>query len=71
MLNPFFLQPESHKGKKNSAAEEEFSAQLYGHSLDTSTPRPSVGLWVGKLLIRMGHKLTKQDDELSSFKEHA
>ena len=72
MLNPIILQPErKDKRSKNSAAAPEFSTEIYGHSLDTSTPRPSVGLLVGRLLIRMGQKLAKEDVDLKISRENA
>lgn len=71
MLNPFIQLGPKEEGNQKNAAAEEFSVQMYGHSLDTSTPRPSMGLWVGRLLIRMGQKLTKQDAQLKSIRENA
>jgi hypothetical protein len=44
---------------------------MYGHSIDTSTPHPSMGLWVGKLLIRMGEKLAGRNAVLKTDKEKA
>jgi len=69
MLNPW-LQPGPTEKRRQNRTAQELSAQIYSHSLDTSTPRPSVGLWVGKLLIRMGEKLAKQDDQLKSIREN-
>ncbi len=71
MLNPFLQSMPDEKQRQAHANNEEFNAQMYGHSLDTSKPHPSVGLWVGRLLIRMGEKLTKQDTELHSIKENS
>jgi hypothetical protein len=70
MLNPFLQPQPDNKQRKTTLSNEEFSAQMYGHSLDTSTPHPSVGLWVGRLLIRMGEKLTKHDKDLQTLKDN-
>ncbi len=71
MLNPFIQLPPDHKQRKPTPLTEESIAQLYGHSVDTASPRPSMGLWVGRLLIRMGQKLSKEDIRLKSSGEHA
>ncbi len=70
MLNPFvqFVQREKDKGAPRR--REETIAEMYGHSVDTSSPHPSMGLWVGKLLIRMGEKLAKQDMPLETDREN-
>ena len=70
MLNPFIhlLPPE--KRQKPTLDTEESIAQTYGHSLDTASPHPSVGLLVGKLLIKMGEKLANQDQPMKSTREN-
>jgi len=71
MLNPFLHPMPEQKPRQNHGEVEEYTAQMYGHSLDTASPRPSVGLWVGRLLIRMGHMLTKEDADLQTSREHS
>ena len=71
MLNPF-LQPVPAKKQAHPQNDhEELAAEIYGHSLDTSVPRPNVGLWVGRLLIRMGEKLANEDVESKSSRQAA
>ncbi len=71
MLNPF-LQPMPEKQKHQVQTDSDMpKVQMYGHSLDTATPRASVGLLVGRLLIRMGQMLAKQDSEPDNTKEKA
>jgi hypothetical protein len=70
MLNPFLQPMPDKKQRQMTTNSEEFSAQMYGHSLDTSKPHSSVGLWVGQLLIRMGQKLTKHDTDLQTLKDN-
>jgi hypothetical protein len=70
MLNPF-LQPIPTEKRRLTTATEEARAQILGHSIDTASPHPTMGLWVGKLLIRMGEKLANQDHQLKELKEHA
>lgn len=70
MLNPFLQPIRPDRQRHTNAASEEAAAQMYGHSLDTASPHPSVGLWVGRLLIRMGETLTRQNHELKELKEH-
>jgi hypothetical protein len=71
MLNPFLQPIRPEKPHRTSAAAEEAAAQFHGHSLDTASPHASVGLWVGRLLIRMGKQLAHQDHELKELKERA
>ncbi|MGE5073275.1 MAG: hypothetical protein ACM3MF_07600 [Anaerolineae bacterium] len=71
MLNPFLQPIRPQKPHRTSAAAEEAAAQMIGHSLDTASPHPSVGLLVGRLLIRMGEHLAHQNHELKDLKEHA
>ncbi len=70
MLNPFMQFVEREKEKENARWREESLAEMVGHSVDTASPRPSMGLWVGKLLIRMGEKLVKQDMPLNTHREN-
>jgi len=69
MFNPFLQPLPTEKRRHNPATNGDFPAEFYGHSLDTSSPRPSVGLWIGRLLIKMGEKLAKQDVELKTTRE--
>ncbi len=72
MLNPMLLQPDKvEKRKQDRAVVQEFAPLVVGHSLGTANPRPSVGLFIGRLLIRMGHKLAKQDSELKGIRQNA
>ncbi len=72
MLNPFLNpMPTQQKPKKTVANTDESIAQTFGHSLDTASPRPSMGLLLGKLLIRMGEKLAKEETPLKSTREGA
>ncbi len=71
MFDPFVQIASDEKGKKLNGRAGESIAEMYGHSIDTASPRPSMGLWVGRLLIRMGEKLTKQDVSLNTDKEKA
>ena len=71
MLDPFVQLASSEKGKKFAGPAGETFGEMYGHSIDTASPRPSVGLWVGRLLIRMGEKLAKQDIPLKRDRENA
>ncbi len=72
MLNPMFLQPNhTEKRKHRRAATQEFSTFNVEHCLDTANPRPSMGLFIGRLLIRMGQKLSKQDGELKGIRQNA
>ena len=50
---------------------EEYASHLTGYSVDTASPRPPMGLWLGRLLIRMGQKLTKEDADLKITRENA
>jgi hypothetical protein len=71
MLNPFLQSVSPEKRKKLAEESEESFAQMHGYSMDSASPRPTVGLWVGKLLIRMGQKLTKEDVPLNSNRQNA
>jgi hypothetical protein len=71
MLNPF-LQPVPAKKQAHPQNDrDELTATLYGHSLDTAVPQANVGLWVGKLLIRMGEKLANEDIQSKKSAENA
>ncbi len=51
MLNPRFLQPnQPEKSEHDSSAAHGFFSLIYGRSADTASPRPSIGLFVGRLL---------------------
>ena len=71
MMNPFLQIPPEKTGKNRTALDDEMAAQLYAQTIRSSTPRKNVGLWVGKLLIKMGKKLAEQDIEMKTSKEHA
>ena len=71
MLNPF-IQIGTEEDRRKGASEIDKSVvQAYGHSLDTASPRPAMGLWLGRLLIRMGQKLAKEDMNLKVNRERA
>ncbi len=71
MFDPFVQIAADEKGKKLTGRTGTSIAEMYGHSIDTASPRPSMGLWVGRLLIRMGERLTKQNVSLNTNKEKA
>ncbi len=71
MLDPFVQIVSDEREKKLTGRARESIAEMYGHSVDTASPRPSMGLWVGRLLIRMGEKLTKQNPALKANRENA
>lgn len=71
MLNPFVQLVSDEREKKISGRTGESIAEMVGHSIDTASPREPMGLWLGKLLIRMGEKLSGQDSTLKATKEKA
>ncbi len=71
MLNPFLQVEPAKKRRQIIGGNEEFAAQQHGHILDSMPARPSMGLWVGRLLIRMGEKLAKEDIHLKNARENA
>lgn len=71
MLDPFVQLVSDERERKMQVRTGATIAEMYGHSIDTSTPHPSVGLWVGKLLIKMGEKLAGKDVPLTAHKEKA
>ncbi len=71
MLDPFVQFAADERDKKLTSRTGETIAEMYGHSADTASPQPSMGLWLGRLLIRMGEKLSKQDLPLRADKEKA
>ena len=71
MLNPFLQAEAGKKRRLIMGGNEESAAQEHGQTLDSFTPRPSVGLWIGRLLIRMGKKLSKEDIALKNARENA
>ena len=70
MLNPFIQVGADEKRRKHLNEAEEF-AQMTGYSVDTASPRPPMGLWLGRLLIKMGRKLAKEDVDLKISRENA
>jgi hypothetical protein len=76
MLDPFVQIVSDEREKKLTRRTGhgrigETIAEMYGHSMDTASPRPSMGLWLGRLLIRMGEKLSNQNPSLKSDREKA
>ena len=71
MLNPFLQTQSAEKRRKIIGGTEEFAAQQHGQALGSLTPRPSLVLWAGRLLIRMGEKLAKEDIDLKTTRESA
>jgi hypothetical protein len=71
MLNPFLQPVPAEKQAHPQNDRHELTANVYGHSLDTAVPHPNVGLWVGRLLIRMGEKLASEDIESKKSRENA
>ena len=47
------------------------TAEQYAREIENVAPKADAGLWLGKLLIRMGEKLTKQNIELEGTKQSA
>jgi hypothetical protein len=71
MMNPFFQIPPEKPGRNRTAMDDEMAAHQYAQTSKGSAPRKNIGLWVGKLLIRMGKKLAEQDVEMITSKERA
>lgn len=71
MLNPFIQVGADEKRRKHMNEAEEYASHLTGYSVDTASPRPPMGLWLGRLLIRMGQKLAKEDADLKVTRENA
>ncbi len=71
MLDPFVQIVSDEKGKRLHTTGGETFGEMYGHSIDTASPHPGVGLWLGKLLIRMGQKLAKQEVSMKMDREKA
>ncbi|MGE5072389.1 MAG: hypothetical protein ACM3MF_03100 [Anaerolineae bacterium] len=69
MLDPFVQLVSDEREKKFNGRTGESIAEIVGHSIDTASPREPMGLWLGKLLIRMGEKLAGQDSALKDTKE--
>jgi hypothetical protein len=71
MMNPFLQVPAQKPGKGRKAMNDELAAEQYAQSESNRAPHGNIGLWVGNLLIRMGNKLTQQDIDMKTSKEHA
>lgn len=71
MMNPLIPMLPPEKRRKPVPESEEAYVQMYGHSVDSASPRPSMGLFLGRLLIRMGQKLTKEELPLESSRQNA
>jgi len=70
MLNPF-MQDLPRKRNGRVSKNESLAAEQKPVVVETFTRRPSAGLWLGKLLIRMGEKLAKQDVQWKGTKQSA
>jgi hypothetical protein len=70
MLNPYIQSPQGRKPRP-AILEEDEMLQKYGRQTAAPVRRTSVGLWVGRLLIRMGEKLTRQEESLKPIRHHA
>jgi hypothetical protein len=70
MYNPFLFPTKTERPRRLTVATEEAIAQLHGRSVD-SNGHADAGLWLGRLLIRIGEKLARQDIELGHLKGHA
>ncbi len=70
MINPFIqnLPPKKLDGTTKNDA---LAAEQYARAIENPIPRVNAGLWLGKLLIRMGEKLAKQDIEMKGTKQSA
>jgi hypothetical protein len=71
MLNPFLQTQSAEKRRYIVGGNEEYAAQQQGQPIYSPAPRPSVFLWVGRLLIRIGEKLAKKDVDLKTTRESA
>jgi hypothetical protein len=71
MMNPFLQVPPPKADKSRLALSEEQAAHQYSRTVSIPAPRSNLGLFIGKLLIRMGKKLAEQDIEMKTSKEHA
>lgn len=64
MYDPLMHMPQPDKRQDPWLDTEEAMGQMYGRSVSSASPRPSMGLFIGKLLIRMGQKLVKDESAL-------
>ncbi len=72
MFNPFLLQALPPERPGLFTDEEEKFAHHHGRVVTGVLPHgPGVSLYIGKLLIRMGARLAKQDIEFKASTEHA
>lgn len=71
MYDPLMHMPPKDKRQDPWLDTDEAMGQMYGHSVSSASPRPSVGLFVGKLLIRMGEKLVKDETALKRIRKGA
>ena len=71
MLNPLIPMLPPERRRKPVPESQEALVEMYGQSANSASPRPSMGLFIGKLLIRMGQKLAKEDRPLKSSRENA
>ena len=72
MLDPFLQQLPPKEPQSLFSESEEHLAQRHGRLVQgPAGHRSGPGLWLGKLLIKMGAKLAKQDVELKAMREHA
>lgn len=71
MLNPFLQFPPEKAKKNQTEMNEELAAQMKSQPARKPSTHKNLGLWTGNLLIRMGKKLTEQEHELKTSKEHA
>ncbi len=69
MLNPYLQSNLKEKTRKDSPAPGELSAQRVARAIAASAPRSSAGLWLGRLLIRIGEKLAK-DSQFNTIREN-
>ena len=70
MLNPF-IQDLPPRRKSLVVKNRQLTAEQHTEAVEDIAPHPAPGLWLGKLLIRMGEKLTKQNIELKGTKQSA
>ena len=70
MLNPY-IQNLPPKRTDKTAKNDNLAAEQYARTIENSASEVDAGLWLGKLLIRMGEKLTKQHVELKGTKQSA
>jgi len=71
MLNPLIQSLPLKNGKYSKKVEKKAVAHQDAATFEKQTRQPSLVLWVGNLLIRMGKRLTEPNMEMKRSREHA